>query len=55
MRGYYETGNYLVASLIIPKAEMLEALEAFLGERLGSEWWVGTEMERFAPKRKPRQ
>lgn len=55
MRGYCETDNYLVASLLIPKAEMLEALEAFLEKRLGPEWWVGTEMERFAPKRKPRQ
>jgi hypothetical protein len=51
MRGYCETNNYLVASLLIPKAEMLEALEAFLQKRLGLEWWVGTEMERFVPKR----
>jgi hypothetical protein len=39
---------------LIPKAEMLEALDAFLKKRLGPEWWVGTEMERFAPRRKPR-
>ena len=52
MRGYSETDDYLVASLIIPKAEMLEALDAFLNRRLGPKWWVGTEMERFAPKRK---
>jgi hypothetical protein len=31
---------------------MLEALDAFLTERLGPEWWVGTEMEPFAPKHK---
>jgi len=52
MRGYSETGDYLVASLVIPNAEMLESLEAFLKKRLGPNWWVGTEMERFAPKRK---
>ena len=52
MRGYCETDCYLVSSLLIPKAEMLEALNAFLAKRLGPEWWVGTEMERFAPKRK---
>jgi len=52
MRGYGETDSYLVASLLIPKAEMLEALEAFLKERLGPEWWIGTDMERFAPNRK---
>ena len=53
MRGYCETNDYLVASLLIPKVEMLEALEEFLKKQLGPEWWVGTELERFAPKRKP--
>jgi hypothetical protein len=52
MRGYCETDTYLVASLLIPRAEMLEALDAFLTRRLGPRWWIGTEMERFAPKRK---
>jgi hypothetical protein len=37
---------------LIPQAEMLEALDPFLAKRLGPEWWIGTEMERFAPKRK---
>jgi hypothetical protein len=50
MRGYCETESYLLASLLLPKAEMLEALDKFLLARLGSDWWVGTEMERFAPK-----
>lgn len=54
VRGYCETNDYLVASLLLPKAEMLEALDAFLTKRLGPRWWIGTEMERFAPKRKPR-
>ena len=55
IRGYCETDSYLVASLLIPKVEMLEALEVFLKEQLGSEWWIGTEMDRFAPKRKPKR
>ena len=55
MRGYCETGNYLVASLLIPKVEMLEVLDLYLMKRLGPEWWVRTEMERFAPKRKPKR
>jgi hypothetical protein len=55
MRGYCETDTYLVASLLIPKAEMLESLDAFLIKRLGPEWWVGTEMEPFAPKRKTKR
>jgi hypothetical protein len=54
MRGYSETDSYLVASLLIPRAEMLEVLDAFLKKRLGPKWWIGTEMERFAPKRRPK-
>jgi hypothetical protein len=53
IRGFTETDSYLVARLLIPRAEMLEALDAFLKKRLGLRWWIGTEMERFAPKRKP--
>jgi hypothetical protein len=52
MRGYSETDFYLLASLLIPKAEMLETLDKFLLARFGPGWWVGTEMERFALKRK---
>lgn len=57
MRGFTETSDYLGASLLIPNAEMLEILDAFLKKRLGPKWWVGTEMERFAPKqrRKPQE
>jgi hypothetical protein len=54
VRGYCETNDYLVASLLIPRAEMLEVLDGFLEKWLGPNWWVGTEMERFAPKRKPK-
>ena len=54
VRGYCETNNYLVAELLLPKAEMLEALDAFVKKKCGPGWWTGTEMERFAPKRKPK-
>jgi hypothetical protein len=54
VRGYCETNDYLVCSLLIPNAEMLETLDEFLEKRLGPEWWIGNEMERFAPKRKPK-
>ncbi|HLZ50326.1 MAG TPA: hypothetical protein VKP61_06240 [Candidatus Acidoferrum sp.] len=53
VRGYCETNEYFVATLLIPIAQMLESLDAFLIRRLGTKWWVGTGMERFAPKRKP--
>jgi hypothetical protein len=52
VRGYSETEAHLLAKLVIPRAEMLEALDAFLDKRLGPKWWVGTEMERFAPRLK---
>ena len=52
VRGYCETVNYLIAALLIPRAALLEALDIFLQERLGPRWWVGTELERFAPKPK---
>ena len=55
VRGYCETNDYLVASLLIPRAEMLEVLDAFLEKRLGPNWWIGTEMEHFASKRKPKR
>jgi hypothetical protein len=50
MRGYTETSDYLGASLLISNAEMLEALDVFLTKRFGPKWWVGTEMETYAPK-----
>jgi hypothetical protein len=34
---------------------MLEILDEFLEKRLGPKWWVGTEMEPFAPKPKPKR
>jgi hypothetical protein len=52
VRGYCETNDYLVCSLLIPNAEMLETLDEFLENRLGPRWWVGTPMEHFAPKPK---
>jgi hypothetical protein len=55
LRGFCETSDYLSGTLLLPSAEMLEALDGFLEKRLGPKWWVGTEMERFAPKRKPKR
>ena len=54
VRGYCETDEHCVDRLLIPLAEMLEALDPFLEKRLGPNWWIGTEMERFAPRRKPK-
>jgi hypothetical protein len=55
VRGYCETNDFLVCALLIPSVEMLETLDEYLEKRLGPRWWVGTEMQRFAPKRKPKR
>jgi hypothetical protein len=54
VRGYCETSEHFVSLLLVPIAEILEALDPFLIKSLGPRWWVGTEMERFAPKNKRR-
>jgi hypothetical protein len=53
-RGYSESNIYLMEKLIQPRVEMLESLSKFLESRLGPGWWVGTEIEQFAPKPKRR-
>ena len=55
LRGFCETNDYLAGTLLLPSAEMLEALDTFLKRKLGPKWWIATEMERFAPKRKPKR
>jgi len=51
IRGYYDTNSYLADQLLLWVARLLEALEECLRERLGSNWWEGTALEEFAPKR----
>jgi hypothetical protein len=51
-RGYTDTNAYLVDAMLRQNAEMLEALDAYLVKRLGTKWWLGTELEQFAPKSK---
>ncbi len=55
IRGYCETNDYLAGELLLRNVRFLERLEPFLEKRLGPTWWRGTEMEEFAPKRKPRR
>ncbi len=55
IRGYCETSEYLADNLLLPNAKMLEELDRFLTERLGPDWWRETNIERFAPKRKPKR
>lgn len=51
LRGFKDTVLYLMEKLLLWAADMLEQLDAFLQERQGPKWWVGTPVEQFAPKR----
>lgn len=52
IRGYVNTTDYLRETLMLENPEMLERLDAFLVDKLGRKWWVGTELEAFARKRR---
>jgi hypothetical protein len=51
IRGFIDTISHLIADLLRWIAEMLEILSAFLNDRLGPHWWLGTPMSRFSPKK----
>lgn len=51
IRGYSDTTFYLLENLLRMNPETLEELNAFLIEKLGPQWWIGTPMEKYAPKR----
>jgi hypothetical protein len=55
VRGYYDTNTYLGDTFLLPNAAFLEELDEYLAERLGPRWWVGTPLEKFAPKPKPKR
>jgi hypothetical protein len=52
-RGYSDTNAYLVDAQLRQNTEVLEVLDAYLLKKLGENWWVGTELEQFAPKHRP--
>ena len=49
-RGYVETNAYLADKLLRQNAELLEALDEYLVKKLGPQWWIGTPLEKLAPK-----
>jgi len=51
IRGFVDFLLYLIDKFILWIPEMLEDLDAFLAERFGSNWWKGTPLEKYAPKR----
>lgn len=52
LRGFIDTILYLIEKGPLWVAEMLEKLDQLLNRKLGSRWWVNTEIQQFAPKKK---
>jgi hypothetical protein len=50
VRGFVDTIVYLIERGLLWIAAMLEALDAFLKDKLGSKWWCGTPLAQFAPE-----
>jgi len=52
IRGFIDTVLYLIEEGLLWIADMLEKLDEFLRKELGPQWWQGTEINDFAPKKK---
>jgi hypothetical protein len=50
VRGFIDYIRYLIENGLAWVVQMLETADALLVKRLGPKWWVGTELEKFAPK-----
>jgi hypothetical protein len=53
LRGFIDPILYLIERGLLWLADMLEKLDQLLIRKLGPRWWVKTEIEEFAPKKKP--
>lgn len=52
IRGFVDTALYLMEKLLLWTADMLEALDALLSQKLGPKWWQETDLDKFTPRRK---
>ena len=52
VRGFIDTVFYLIEEGLLWIPDMLELLDALQVKKLGPQWWVNTEIKRFAPKKK---
>jgi hypothetical protein len=52
IRGFVDTHIYLIKTLLLWIADMLEMLDTFLAPTLGPKWWEDTDFNQFAPRRK---
>jgi hypothetical protein len=53
LRGCIDTIHYLIEKGLLWLADMLEKLDEIQVKKLGPKWWMNTEIELFAPKKKP--
>jgi len=53
LRGCIDTIHYLIEKGLLWLADMLEKLDEIQVKKLGPKWWANTEIEQFAPKKKP--
>ena len=53
LRGCIDTILYLIEKGLLWLADMLEKLDEDQVKKLGPRWWANTEIEQFAPKKKP--
>ena len=51
VRGFIDTVVYLIKSGLLLVADLLEKADALLAGKFGSKWWIGTELESYAPKK----
>jgi hypothetical protein len=51
IRGFIDTILCLIKAGLHWVADMLEKADAFLAEKFGTKYWIGTPLESFAPKR----
>lgn len=52
VRGFIDVVLYLIEEGLSRIADMLEVLDELQVKKLGPRWWIDTEIEQFAPKRK---
>jgi hypothetical protein len=52
IRGFIDTILYLIRAGLHWIADMLETADVCLTRKLGSKWWIGTELEKYAPSSK---
>ncbi|MGA2989581.1 MAG: hypothetical protein ABSD88_03820 [Candidatus Korobacteraceae bacterium] len=50
IRGFVDWIVYLIEKGVLWIADLLESLEAFLTEKFGPKWWIGTPLAQFATK-----